>query len=118
MRAAEPGRVHPAKDEVDQMICWLTGYDAGGLEQVIAAEVDMGTSFAQTPQLNPNASLTTGLICSDRVEKIEDTRMQQIRYLDEVARGKKMSSILRGGAEPAARSTRGVAGHRARPPWP
>ncbi|MCG2801938.1 MAG: DUF2200 domain-containing protein [Cellulomonas sp.] len=87
--------------EVDEVIAWLTGYDAAGREQAIAAEVDLETFFAQAPRFNPNASLITGLICGYRVEEIEDPLMQQIRYLDklvdEVARGKKMTSILRGG---------------------
>lgn len=89
-----------SRDDVDQVISWLTGYDAAGLERVIAAEVDLETFFAEAPRLNPNASLITGLICGHRVEEIEDPLMQQIRYMDklvdEVARGKKMSSILRG----------------------
>lgn len=90
-----------SRAEVDEVITWLTGYDAGGVEQAIAAEVDLETFFAQAPRINPNASLITGLICGYRVEEIEDPLLQQIRYLDklvdEVARGKKMSSILRGG---------------------
>ncbi|HEY3437768.1 MAG TPA: DUF2200 domain-containing protein [Actinotalea sp.] len=88
------------KDEVDQVVSWLTGYDADGLEEVIASDVDLETFFAQAPGLNPNASLITGLICGIRVEEIEDPLMQKIRYMDklvdEVARGKKMASILRG----------------------
>ena len=94
-----------SRDDVDEVISWLTGYDAAGLERVVAEEVDLETFFAQAPALNPNASLITGVICGVRVEEIEDPLMQQIRYLDklvdEVARGKKMSSILRGGEAPA-----------------
>ena len=90
------------KDEVDQVITWLTGYDEPGLEQAIADEVSLETFFAQAPELNPHASLITGVICGMRVEEIEDPLMQQIRYMDklvdEVARGKKMTSILRGGS--------------------
>ena len=91
-----------SKDEVDQVISWLTGYDAAGLERVIADEVDLETFFAKAPAMNPNAALITGVICGHRVEDIQDPLMQRIRYLDklvdEVARGKKMTSILRGGA--------------------
>ncbi len=95
-----------SREEVDQVITWLTGYDRSGLERVIADEVDLETFFAQAPAMNPNASLITGLICGHRVEEIDDPLMQRIRYLDklvdEVAKGKKMSSILRSG-EPARR---------------
>jgi hypothetical protein len=87
------------KAELDQVITWLTGYDQAGLEQAIAAEVDLETFFGQAPRINPNAHLITGVICGIRVENIEDPLMRQIRYLDklidEVAKGKKMSSILR-----------------------
>lgn len=87
--------------EVDDVVRWLTGYDQEGLRRVLADEVDMETFFAQAPRMNPNASLITGVICGYRVEDIDDPLMQKIRYLDklvdEVARGKKMSSILRGG---------------------
>ena len=68
---------------------------------MLADEVDLETFFAQAPAMNPNASLITGVICGHRVEDIDDPLMQRIRYLDklvdEVARGKKMSAILRGG---------------------
>ncbi len=89
------------KDEVDEVISWLTGYDAAGLDRAISAEVDLETFFAEAPAFTPHASLITGLICGIRVEEIEDPLMQRIRYMDtlvdEVARGKKMTSILRGG---------------------
>ena len=85
--------------EVDQVITWLTGYDHAGLERVVADETDMETFFAQAPAMNPDASLITGLICGIRVEDVEDLLMQQIRWMDklvdEVARGKKMTSVLR-----------------------
>ena len=88
-------------EEVDQVLTWLTGYDAAGLRRAIADEVTLETFFAEAPRLNPNASLITGVICGYRVEDIEDPLMQKIRYMDklidEVARGKKMTSILRGG---------------------
>jgi len=89
------------KAEVDQVICWLTGYDAEGLAETIASGVDLQTFFAEAPRLNPNASLIKGVICGIRVEEIEDPLMQKIRYMDklvdELANGKKMASILRGG---------------------
>ena len=88
------------KDELDQVLSWITGYDETGLEKVIADEVDLETFFAQAPEMNPNTSLIKGVICGYRVEDIEDPTMQKIRYMDklvdELARGKKMSSILRG----------------------
>lgn len=88
------------KEDVDEVICWLTGYDAAGLQQVLDSEVDLAAFFAEAPAFNPNASLITGVVCGIRVEEIEDPLMQQIRYLDklvdELARGKKMTSILRG----------------------
>lgn len=87
------------KDEVNQVICWLTGYDVAGLEKVIVDKVDLQTFFAQAPAMNPNASLIKGVICGYRVEEIEDPLMQKIRYMDklvdELAKGKKMASILR-----------------------
>lgn len=86
--------------EVDQVIRWLTGYDDAGLQRAIESEVDLETFFAEAPAMNPDASLIKGVICGHRVEEIEDPLMQRIRYLDklvdEVARGKKMASILRG----------------------
>lgn len=90
------------RGELDQVISWLTGYDDGGLQRAIAGEVSLETFFAEAPAFNPNASLITGVICGYRVEDIEDPLMQRIRYLDklvdELARGKKMATILRGGA--------------------
>lgn len=95
-KAEKKGRT---KDDVDTVITWLTGYDAAGLERVIADETDLETFFAQAPAMNPNATLITGVICGYRVEQIEDPLMQQIRWMDklvdELAKGKKMESILR-----------------------
>lgn len=89
-----------SRDDVDRVVSWLTGYDQAGLEQAIADEVDLETFFDQAPAMHPNTSLITGVICGHRVEDIEDPLMQKIRYMDklvdEVARGKKMTSILRG----------------------
>ena len=97
---AKAERKGHTKAEVDQVISWLTGYDDAGLSTVLADEVDLETFFAQAPAMNPDAALITGTICGYKVQEIEDPLMQQIRYLDllvdEVARGKKMSSILRG----------------------
>jgi hypothetical protein len=94
-------RKYRSKDEVDQVISWLTSYDAAGLQGAVAAEVDLETFFAQAPGFNPHASLITGVICGLRIEEIEDPLMQKIRYMDklvdELARGKNMTSILRGG---------------------
>ncbi|MCL2514390.1 MAG: DUF2200 domain-containing protein [Microbacteriaceae bacterium] len=86
--------------ELDRVIGWLTGYDRAGLAAAIESGVDLEAFFAQAPELNPNATLITGVICGVRVEEIEDPLVQKIRYMDklvdEVARGKKMESILRG----------------------
>jgi hypothetical protein len=87
------------KEEVDQIICWLTGYDQAGLEQQIEKENDFETFFDQAPAMHPNTSLIKGVVCGVRVEEIEDPLMQKIRYLDklidELARGKSMEKILR-----------------------
>jgi hypothetical protein len=95
-KAEKKGRT---KAEVDQIISWLTGYDARQLKRVIADKVDLQTFFANAPRMNPNAALITGVVCGVRVESITDRLMQKIRYLDklidELARGKKMESILR-----------------------
>ena len=97
-------RKNRTQAEVDQVICWLTGYDAEGLAKTIASGIDLETFFEEAPRLNPNAALIKGLICGIRVEEIEDPLMQKIRYMDklvdEVARGKKLTSILRG-SDPA-----------------
>jgi hypothetical protein len=85
--------------EVDEVICWLTGYDAGGLKRVIDERVDFERFFADAPAFHANAALITGLVCGVRVEEVADPLMRKIRYLDklvdELARGKKMASILR-----------------------
>ncbi len=87
------------KAEVDEVILWLTGYTESSLAAALAAEVDLETFFAEAPAFNPNAALIAGVICGIRVEEIDDPLMQKIRYLDklvdEVARGKRMTSILR-----------------------
>ena len=87
------------KAEVDTVVCWLTGYNEQTLEEQIDAQTDFETFFAQAPQLNPNASKITGLICGYRIEEIEDELMRKIRYMDklvdEVAKGRAMEKILR-----------------------
>ena len=95
-KAVRKGRT---KEEVDQTICWLTGYDQAGLQQQIEAENDFTTFFAQAPAIHPNSSLIKGVVCGIRVEEIEDPLMQKLRYLDklidELAQGKAMEKILR-----------------------
>ena len=95
-KAEKKGRT---KAEVDEIICWLTGYNAKTLQQHIDQKTDFENFFAQAPQLNPNVSKITGVICGYRVEEIEDKLMQKVRYLDklidELAKGKTMDKILR-----------------------
>lgn len=92
-------RKNRTKEEVDQIICWLTGYDKAGLQAQIRQGNTLETFFAQAPAFNPNSSLIKGVVCGIRVEEIEDPLMQKIRYLDklidELAKGKKMEKILR-----------------------
>lgn len=90
------------QQELDLVLTWLTGYDSAAIQQTIADEITLEEFFERAPEMNPNTSLITGVICGMRVEDIEDPLMQKIRYMDklvdEVARGKKMTSILRGSA--------------------
>lgn len=92
-------RKNRTKKEVDQVICWLTGYDQSGLKRQIEEENDFETFFAQAPAIHPNSSLIQGVVCGVRVEEIEDPLMQKIRWLDklidELAKGKLMEKILR-----------------------
>ena len=87
------------KEELDTVLCWLTGYDKKTLQNQIDKKVDLETFFAKAPQLNPNVSKIAGVICGYRVEEIEDKLMQKIRYMDklvdELAKGRKMEKILR-----------------------
>jgi hypothetical protein len=92
-------RKQRTKDEVDEVICWLTGYDRAGLQQQIEAGNDFETFFAQAPALNPNRSRISGVVCGVRVEDIADPVMRNVRYLDklidELANGRPMEKILR-----------------------
>ena len=85
--------------DLDTVIFWLTGYNKKTMQQQIDKNNDLETFFAQAPQMNPNVSKITGVICGYRVEEIEDKLMQNIRYMDklvdEVAKGKTMEKILR-----------------------
>jgi len=87
------------KEEVDAIIAWLTGYKGAKLKKVIDDKVDLETFFARAPKLNPKVGLITGVVCGVRVEDVADPLMRKIRYLDklidELAKGKKMESILR-----------------------
>lgn len=95
-KAERKGRT---KEEVDRIICWLTGYTPAGLAKVLANGTDFQTFFAQAPKMHPNRTLITGVVCGVRVETVEDPLMQLIRYLDklvdELAKGKAMEKILR-----------------------
>ena len=95
-KAEKKGRT---KEEVHEIIFWLTGYDEKGLEKILDEKTNFQTFFEEAPKLNPNVSKITGVICGYRVEEIEDKLMQKIRYLDklidELAKGKSMEKILR-----------------------
>lgn len=95
-KAEKKGRT---KEEVDEIIFWLTGYNAKTLQQQIDRKTDFETFFAEAPKMNPNVSKITGVICGYRVEEIEDPVIQKMRYLDklidELAKGKVMEKILR-----------------------
>ena len=105
---AELHRLYVAKAErkgrdgtdVDVILRWLTGYDQAGLDAQLARGCDLATFFGEAPEPNPDRHRITGVVCGVRVEDIDEPLMQEIRYadklVDELARGKKMSSILRG----------------------
>jgi hypothetical protein len=88
-----------SKEEVDQVLRWLTGYSDEGLQQQVASDNDLETFFAQAPEFNPNAALIKGVVCGVRVEDVEHPLMRKIRYVDklvdELAKGKAMEKILR-----------------------
>ncbi|MFO1253860.1 DUF2200 domain-containing protein [Inhella sp.] len=88
-----------SQDEVDQVICWLTGYSPEGLREQIGSDHDLETFFAQAPAFNPNAALIKGVVCGVRVEEVAHPLMRKIRYLDklidELAKGKTLDKIMR-----------------------
>lgn len=95
-KAERKGRT---KEEVDQIIRWLTGYTQAALGKKLRDEVDFASFFAKAPRLNPRRALVKGLVCGVRVEDVEDPTMREIRYLDklidELAKGRAMDRILR-----------------------
>lgn len=95
-KAVRKGRT---KEEVDEIIRWLTGYSQAGLEKQIKQQSDFETFFSQAPAIHPNSSLIKGVVCGVRVEEVADPLMRKIRYLDklidELAKGKAMEKILR-----------------------
>ncbi|MEL1240482.1 DUF2200 domain-containing protein [Flavobacterium flavipallidum] len=96
---AKAEKKNRTKAEVDAIIFWLTGYTETDLQQILDNKTDFENFFAKAPQINPNITKITGVICGYRVEEIEDPLMQQIRYLDklidELAKGKSIDKILR-----------------------
>jgi hypothetical protein len=95
-KAEKKGRT---KEEVDTIICWLTGYNQEQLQQILNNKTTFETFFEDAPQLNENVTKITGVICGYRIEEIENKLMQKIRYLDklidELAKGRTMEKILR-----------------------
>ena len=95
-KAEKKGRT---KEEVDEIILWLTGYSQEDLEDQLEKETDFEGFFGQAPNMNPSRELIKGVVCGVRVEDVEEPLMQEIRYLDklvdELAKGKKMEKILR-----------------------
>lgn len=95
-KAERKGRT---KEEVDQIIYWLTGYNEDGLKKQIELNNDFDTFFSKAPNLQENRTLIKGVVCGIRIEDVEDPLMQNIRYLDklidELAKGKVMEKILR-----------------------
>ena len=95
-KAEKKGRT---KAEVDEIVCWLTGYSQKKLDAQLEKETDFETFFAQAPRMNPSRALIKGVVCGVRVEDIEEPTMREIRYLDklidELAKGKALEKILR-----------------------
>ena len=87
------------KDELDEVICWLTGYTPSALAEQVEARKNFETFFDEAPRLHPNVGKITGVICGVRIEEIEDPLMKKVRYLDklvdELAKGRPMEKILR-----------------------
>ena len=96
-KAEKKGRT---KDEVDEVIRWLTGYSQAELEELIAAKTNFEDMFAQAPRLHPARDKIKGVICGVRIEEIDDPLMRELRYMDklvdELAKGRPMEKILRG----------------------
>jgi hypothetical protein len=96
---AKAERKNRSKEEVDQVICWLTGYNQTGLQQQIDQESDFTTFFAQAPEIHPNSSLIKGVICGVKVENIENPLVQKVRILDklidELSKGKAIDKVMR-----------------------
>jgi len=96
---AKAERKNRTKEEVDQVIRWLTGYSQKQLEAQLDKGTDFETFFEEAPQLNPHRALIKGVVCGVRVEKVEEPVMREVRYLDklidELAKGKAMEKILR-----------------------
>lgn len=95
-KALKKGRT---QNEVDEVICWLTGYRQEDLQRLAKSDVDYASFFQNAPALNPNRVLIKGSVCGVRVEDVADALMREIRYLDklvdELAKGKAMEKILR-----------------------
>ena len=95
-KAEKKGRT---KEEVDEIIFWLTGYSQNDLDALLKNETDCETFINEAPKPNPNRKLITGIVCGVRVEEVEEDTMREIRYLDkmidELAKGKAMDKILR-----------------------
>ena len=92
-------RKNRTRQEVDQVICWLTGYSQTGLEQQIEKQSTFEAFFADAPAVHPNSALIRGVICGVRVEEIEDPLVQKVRWLDklidELAKGKALEKVMR-----------------------
>jgi hypothetical protein len=95
-KAQKKGR---SKEEVDQILTWLTGYNQSQIDEILDKGSDIETFFSNAPQMNPNRELIHGVVCGIRVEEIQERLMREIRYLDklidELAKGKSMVKILR-----------------------
>jgi hypothetical protein len=95
-KAKKKGR---KRSEVDEVLCWLTGYDKRALAAQIKRKTDLATFFREAPKLNPNAAKITGVVCGVRIEDIENPLMRKIRLMDklvdELAKGRPMEKILR-----------------------
>jgi hypothetical protein len=95
-KAGKKGRT---KKELDEVLCWLTGYTPATLSRRIKDKTDLATFFEEAPALNPNVKKITGVVCGVRIEDIEHPLMRKIRYMDklvdELAKGRPMEKILR-----------------------